>query len=64
MTSIYWAAKEPREAAAEAVTRVDEWFEHVRNSGLLALWRRRPLDSVDVIGDDLVADRLLDLAKF
>lgn len=31
---------------------------------LLALWRRRPLDSVDVIGDELVADRLLDLARF
>ncbi len=31
---------------------------------LLALWRRRPLDTLDVIGDDLLADRLLDLARF
>lgn len=31
---------------------------------LLALWRRRPLADLDVIGDDLLADRLLDLARF
>ena len=31
---------------------------------LLALWRRRPLDALDVIGDDLLAERLLDLARF
>lgn len=31
---------------------------------LLALWRRRPLESVDVVGDRAVAERLLDLARF
>lgn len=31
---------------------------------LLALWRRRPLDALDVIGDGLLADRLLDVARF
>lgn len=31
---------------------------------LLALWRRRPLDTLDVVGDRSVAERLLDLAKF
>ena len=31
---------------------------------LLTLWRRRPLQTLDVIGDDLLADRLLDLARF
>jgi hypothetical protein len=31
---------------------------------LLTLWRRRPLDTIEVLGDDLLADRLLDLARF
>ena len=31
---------------------------------LLALWRRRPLDSLDVIGDATVVERLLDVARF
>lgn len=31
---------------------------------LLALWRRRPLDTLDVIGDRALAERLLDLARF
>lgn len=34
------------------------------NDLLLALWRRRPLDSLDVIGDAAFADRLLDVARF
>ena len=31
---------------------------------LLTLWRRRPLAGLDVVGDELLADRLLDLARF
>ncbi|MEZ5202914.1 MAG: maleylpyruvate isomerase N-terminal domain-containing protein [Acidimicrobiales bacterium] len=31
---------------------------------LLALWRRRPLESVDVLGDRSVIDTLLDAARF
>lgn len=31
---------------------------------LLALWRRRPLETLDVVGERAVAERLLDLAKF
>ena len=31
---------------------------------LLTLWRRRPLATLDVIGDGDLADRLLDLARF
>lgn len=31
---------------------------------LLTLWRRRPLETLDVIGEDLIAERLLDLARF
>ncbi len=31
---------------------------------LLALWRRRPLSSIDVIGDRALAERLLDIARF
>lgn len=31
---------------------------------LLALWRRRPLESLDVVGDEAVARRLLDAATF
>ncbi|MEZ5179768.1 MAG: maleylpyruvate isomerase N-terminal domain-containing protein [Acidimicrobiales bacterium] len=31
---------------------------------LLALWRRRPLDTVDVLGDHDLATHLLDLARF
>jgi hypothetical protein len=34
------------------------------NDLLLALWRRRPLSSLDVVGDAAVAERLLDLARF
>jgi uncharacterized protein (TIGR03083 family) len=34
------------------------------NDLLLALWRRRPLSSLDVIGDGAFADRLLDVARF
>lgn len=34
------------------------------NDLLLALWRRRPLDSIDVVGDAAVAERLLDVARF
>ena len=34
------------------------------NDLLLALWRRRPLDSIDVVGDGDVAARLLDVARF
>lgn len=34
------------------------------NDLLLALWRRRPLESLDVVGDAAVARRLLDLAQF
>jgi len=35
----YWAAKDTRGTVAECIKRTDEWFEHIRNSGLLALWR-------------------------
>ncbi|HEX2575577.1 MAG TPA: maleylpyruvate isomerase N-terminal domain-containing protein [Aquihabitans sp.] len=31
---------------------------------LLTLWRRRPLDGLDVIGDRALAERVLDLARF
>ncbi len=31
---------------------------------LLTLWRRRPLSTVDVVGDAAVAERLLDVARF
>ena len=31
---------------------------------LLTLWRRRPLDTLDVIGDRALAEQLLDLARF
>ncbi|WP_421118260.1 maleylpyruvate isomerase N-terminal domain-containing protein [Aquihabitans daechungensis] len=31
---------------------------------LLALWRRRPLGSIDVIGDRALAERLLEVARF
>lgn len=31
---------------------------------LLTLWRRRPLDTLDVIGDRAFAERVLDLARF
>jgi uncharacterized protein (TIGR03083 family) len=31
---------------------------------LLVLWRRRPLDGLDVIGDRAVAERVLDIARF
>lgn len=31
---------------------------------LLALWRRRPLQTVDLIGDEALAERVLDLARF
>jgi uncharacterized protein (TIGR03083 family) len=34
------------------------------NALLLALWRRRPLSSIDVVGDETVAERLLDVARF
>ena len=34
------------------------------NDLLLALWRRRPLASLDVVGDAAVAERLLDVARF
>jgi hypothetical protein len=34
------------------------------NDLLLALWRRRPLSSLDVIGDGAMAERLLDVARF
>jgi len=34
------------------------------NDLLLALWRRRPLDSVDVVGERAVAEQLLDVARF
>jgi hypothetical protein len=34
------------------------------NDLLLALWRRRPLDSLDVIGDAAFARRLLEVAQF
>lgn len=34
------------------------------NDLLLALWRRRPLDSIDVVGDRAVAERLLEIATF
>jgi uncharacterized protein (TIGR03083 family) len=34
------------------------------NDLLLALWRRRPLDSLDVVGDAGVAEQLLDAARF
>ncbi len=34
------------------------------NDLLLALWRRRPLSSLDVIGDHALADRMLDAARF
>jgi hypothetical protein len=34
------------------------------NDLLLALWRRRPLASIDVVGDAAVAERLLDVARF
>jgi hypothetical protein len=40
MMQAYWAAKEARETVAESITRIDGWFEYVRNSGLLSLWRR------------------------
>lgn len=31
---------------------------------LLVLWRRRPLDRLDIVGDRTVAERLLDVARF
>jgi uncharacterized protein (TIGR03083 family) len=31
---------------------------------LLALWRRRPIETVDVIGDVALAERVLDIARF
>ncbi|MCB0963174.1 MAG: hypothetical protein KDA98_07725, partial [Acidimicrobiales bacterium] len=31
---------------------------------LLALWNRRPLDSVDIVGDRAVVTRLLEVATF
>lgn len=31
---------------------------------ILVLWRRRPLSSLDVFGDEAVAERLLDVARF
>lgn len=31
---------------------------------LLTLWRRRPLETLDVIGDRVLAEHLLDLARF
>lgn len=31
---------------------------------LMTLWRRRPLDTLDVIGDQALAERLLDVARF
>ncbi len=34
------------------------------NDLLLALWRRRPLSSLDVIGDGAFAERVLDVARF
>ena len=34
------------------------------NDLLLALWRRRSLDSIDVVGEAAVAERLLDVARF
>lgn len=34
------------------------------NDLLLALWRRRPLGTLDVVGDAAVAERLLDVARF
>ncbi len=34
------------------------------NDLLLALWRRRPLATLDVVGDGAVAERLLDVARF
>ncbi|MCU1369898.1 MAG: hypothetical protein JWO77_1092 [Ilumatobacteraceae bacterium] len=34
------------------------------NDLLLALWRRRPLASIDLVGDTAVAERLLDIARF
>jgi hypothetical protein len=36
----YWASKPAREVAAECSKRTDTWFKYVRDSGLLALWRR------------------------
>jgi len=30
----------------------------------LTLWRRRPLDSIDLVGDRAVADALYDAARF
>jgi hypothetical protein len=37
---VYWAGKAPNETVAECITRIDQWFEHVRNSGLLGIWRK------------------------
>ena len=31
---------------------------------LLVMWRRRPLDVLDVLGDRAVAERLLEVATF
>ena len=31
---------------------------------LLTLWRRRPLDTIDLVGDTAVAERLYDIARF
>lgn len=40
MTKSYWASKPNREAVEECMTRTEHWFQHLRDSGLIALWRR------------------------
>lgn len=36
----YWASKPGREVVEECVNRTESWFQHVRDSGLLSLWRK------------------------